>query len=348
MRGCGTGSSALGMAGDVVFDNGFLDEERLHRLVAASDVVLLPYDSREQVTSGVLIEAVAAARPVVSTRFPHAVELLDSGSGLLVDHGDPNAIAAALRRVLTEPGLARCHVGTFAPDRALPVLGERRRALPGDRPRSHGGPPHADPDGVGRRTTGRMGGDGVTPTAPPFSHLLAMSDDTGLFEHARFTRPRIEHGYCVDDVARGLIVLSRNGGEAVPGELTRLAWTYLRFLADSQDAQGRIVNRCDVEDVRRGEHGVEDCWGRALWGLGSVGRANRRHGPGRTGADAVRGRASPAFALAPSHGIRRAGGGRGPAGGPHSRPRQGPPRRRCGECGTASRRTQPGRGRRRD
>ena len=96
----------LGLAGDVVFDNGFLDAERLHRLVRAADVVLLPYDSREQVTSGVLIEAVAAGRPVVSTRFPHAVELLGAGSGLLVDQRDPQAIAAALRRVLTEPGLA--------------------------------------------------------------------------------------------------------------------------------------------------------------------------------------------------------------------------------------------------
>jgi glycosyltransferase involved in cell wall biosynthesis len=100
-------ASALGVTGDVVFDNGFLDAERLHRLVRTADVVLLPYDSREQVTSGVLVEAVAAARPVVSTRFPHAVELLDQGAGLLVDQRDPEAIAAALRRVLTEPGLAR-------------------------------------------------------------------------------------------------------------------------------------------------------------------------------------------------------------------------------------------------
>jgi len=76
-------------------------------VVAQADVVLLPYDSREQVTSGVLIEAVAAGRPVVSTAFPHAVELLTDGPGLVVPQRDPAALAAALRRVLTEPGLAR-------------------------------------------------------------------------------------------------------------------------------------------------------------------------------------------------------------------------------------------------
>jgi glycosyltransferase involved in cell wall biosynthesis len=74
--------------------------------VRDADLVLLPYDSKEQVTSGVLIEAVAAGKPVVSTAFPHAVELLSSGAGLLVPQRDPVALSAALRRVLTEDGLA--------------------------------------------------------------------------------------------------------------------------------------------------------------------------------------------------------------------------------------------------
>ena len=68
--------------------------------------MLLPYDSTDQVTSGVLIEAVAAGKPVVATRFPHAVELLCGGAGLLVPHRDPAAIAAALRTVLTHRELA--------------------------------------------------------------------------------------------------------------------------------------------------------------------------------------------------------------------------------------------------
>jgi glycosyltransferase involved in cell wall biosynthesis len=96
----------LGVADDVVFDSRYLDAVQLHRLVRSADAVLLPYDSREQVTSGVLIEAIAAGRPVVSSRFPHAVELLGGGAGLLVEQRDPLAIAAALRRILTEPQLA--------------------------------------------------------------------------------------------------------------------------------------------------------------------------------------------------------------------------------------------------
>jgi polysaccharide biosynthesis protein PslF len=90
----------------VELDGRYLSGAELAELVRQADVVLLPYDSREQVTSGVLIEAVAAGRPVVSTAFPHAIELLADGTGLVVPQRDPAALEAALRRVLSEPGLA--------------------------------------------------------------------------------------------------------------------------------------------------------------------------------------------------------------------------------------------------
>jgi glycosyltransferase involved in cell wall biosynthesis len=85
----------------VRFDGRYRGAVALADLVQAADVVLLPYDSTDQVTSGVLIEAVAAGKPVVATQFPHATELLAGGAGLVVPHRDPVAIAAALRSVLT-------------------------------------------------------------------------------------------------------------------------------------------------------------------------------------------------------------------------------------------------------
>lgn len=86
----------------VFFDDRYLASDALRHIVRRADVVLLPYDSREQVTSGVLTEAVAAGRPVISTSFPHAVELLSGGAGLLVPQDDYRSIAAALRTVLTD------------------------------------------------------------------------------------------------------------------------------------------------------------------------------------------------------------------------------------------------------
>ena len=116
----------------VELDDRYLGVGELAELVRQADVVLLPYDSREQVTSGVLIEAVAAGRPVVSTAFPHAIELLADGTGLLVPQRDPAALEAALRRVLSEPGLAEDlaeQAARKAPDLLWATVADRYRTI---------------------------------------------------------------------------------------------------------------------------------------------------------------------------------------------------------------------------
>jgi polysaccharide biosynthesis protein PslF len=95
-----------GAADSISFDDSYRDLSALTDLIRSADLVVLPYDSQDQVTSGVLVDAVAAGRPVVSTAFPHAVELLGSGAGLVVPQSDPVALAAAIRSVLTDPDLA--------------------------------------------------------------------------------------------------------------------------------------------------------------------------------------------------------------------------------------------------
>jgi glycosyltransferase involved in cell wall biosynthesis len=95
----------LGLAERVVLDGRYLDSAELTAAISSADVVLLPYDSRDQVTSGVLVEAIAAGIPVVATRFPHARELLEHGPGIVVTHEDPGAIARAVRAILTRRDL---------------------------------------------------------------------------------------------------------------------------------------------------------------------------------------------------------------------------------------------------
>jgi Glycosyl transferases group 1 len=151
----------------------------------------------------VLVEAVAAGKPVVATAFPHAAELLASGAGLLVPQFDGAAIADALRRVLTEPGLAR-----------------------------------------------RMAAE------------AALSDDTGHFEHARGAIPLREHGYCVDDVARGLLVICREPRPSA--ELAALSDRYLAFLTHAQADDGTFHNRLSYQRVWLDPPGTGNWWGRAL------------------------------------------------------------------------------------
>ncbi len=110
----------------------------------------------------------------------------------------------------------------------------------------------------------------VTPAGdfyqPVFDHLERLTDHRGLFEHALHTVPRREHGYCVDDVARGLVVVCH---EPEPGPAARrLARCYLAFILDALDSTGACHNRMAVDGQWRDEPAVGDWWGRALWGLG--------------------------------------------------------------------------------
>src|SRR4029079_10010682 len=116
----------------VTFDDYYRNTSALASLVRSADVVVLPYDSTEQVTSGVLVEAVAAGKPVVATAFPHAVELLSSGAGLVVPHRDGQALGQALYRVLTEPGQAlrmRAQAARIAPGLDWPSVADQYLAL---------------------------------------------------------------------------------------------------------------------------------------------------------------------------------------------------------------------------
>ncbi len=91
----------VGVEDLVTFDDTYRNVEQLTRFVASASAVVLPYDSRDQVPSGVLVDAIAAGRPVIATAFPHAVELLKSGAGIVVPHADPLALSVAIRSILT-------------------------------------------------------------------------------------------------------------------------------------------------------------------------------------------------------------------------------------------------------
>jgi hypothetical protein len=106
----------------------------------------------------------------------------------------------------------------------------------------------------------------VSYPAPAFTHLRRLTDHGGLYEHALGTAYRPEHGYCVDDVARALVVVCREAASSTAQD--DLVAQYLAFVLAAQDVDGRFHNRRSTELVWTDEPSVEDCWGRALWGLG--------------------------------------------------------------------------------
>ncbi|MES1212235.1 MAG: glycosyltransferase [Leifsonia sp.] len=107
----------------------------------------------------------------------------------------------------------------------------------------------------------------TAPTATlPFDHLAALTDSRGIFEHADHDVPRREHGYCLDDVARALLVLVREPDPSP--QVAELTETSLRFVEAAIDPVGRAHNRMDVSGEWTDEATTDDWWGRAVGALG--------------------------------------------------------------------------------
>src|SRR4051812_28751850 len=103
---------------------------------------------------------------------------------------------------------------------------------------------------------------------PRFDHLLRLTDRRGTFEQARLTDPRPEHGYCTDDMARVLVVATREPNSG--GEVNGLARVAVQFLNEAQSFAGPCRNRMDSKGHWQDEPSLQDCWGRCIWALGTA------------------------------------------------------------------------------
>ena len=293
----------------VTFDESYRDLPALTRLIGSADLVVLPYDSDDQVTSGVLVDAVACGRPVVATAFPHAVELLSGGAGIVVPQRDAGSARRRRRRPRRSPRAPRADGDGVPTLGARPVLAGRGRPLR-----------RARHIAAGRR------GDGVIAPEPSFAHIVAMSDGIGTFEHAEHSLPR----------DRGGVLHRRHGPGAdrrLPGAGRRRCRR--RSLPHGVPLPGRRPRRRrQGPQPAIGRRALARTAGRrGLLGPRHVGVRDRRRA-GARGLDApgrgvvLRPRARAADELAPSDGVRRAGRGRG-AGRPPTTRRGPTPARRC-------------------
>ncbi len=107
---------------------------------------------------------------------------------------------------------------------------------------------------------------------PPvkINYLKNLTDDTGVFQHAKFCVPLRREGYTTDDNARALIVCTRYHGLKKDAKIEALANVYLAFLSHMQKPEGNFHNYLSYARTFLDDNGTGDSVGRALWSLGCV------------------------------------------------------------------------------
>lgn len=266
----------LGIEKNVTFDNRFVSLAELKEYIGAADVYITPYLNPTQITSGTLAYCFGCGKAVVSTPYWHAEELLADGRGILVPFADSEAIAREVR------GLLRDDTGRHAMRKRAYLLGREMiwSHVAELFMESFHQARHSVADAPRRRLPIQMLDQ--QPRALPswnFHHLLRLSDSTGLLQHARYTIPNFEDGYCTDDNARGLVlaVLLEEFGHSEPA-VRDAADAYAAFLNHAFDVTTRQFRNFLSFDRRWLEKvGSDDSLGRAIWALGTcVGRSSNR------------------------------------------------------------------------
>lgn len=251
-----------GIADHVRFIDAFLEHDELIAYLQAADIYATPYINPAQITSGTLSYAIGVGKAVVSTPYVHATEILADGHGVLVDFGDSAAFAREIASLLgSDRNRARLSERAYERGRTMiwPRLAEvgmtEIAAMVATRPR-------------------RLAGKGASfkPLIPDFSAVERMSDSTGMLQHSIYSVPDRRHGYCIDDNARALMLVSRMTGLS---EVARDKWmtVYASFIQYAWNPEARrFRNFMNFDRTWCEDAGSEDSNGRALWALGVTAR----------------------------------------------------------------------------
>jgi glycosyltransferase involved in cell wall biosynthesis len=267
----------VGVESKVIFHDRFASPEEMAEFIGAADIYITPYRHEAQVVSGTLAYALGAGKAIISTPYWHAIELLDDRRGALVPFQNPDAIAQKTIELLTTPALRhamRKRAYLYARDmvwkKAAQGYMESFARVRSDRMETP------------RVQFSARAAEKFLHQQPELKldHVNALTDDTGMLQHAIFTIPNRAEGYTTDDNARALIFtvhLEQPGGQAtrMSGETETAnpdwAFRYLAFLEYAfNPAKKRFRNFLGYDRHWTEEQGSEDSHGRALWALGTV------------------------------------------------------------------------------
>jgi glycosyltransferase involved in cell wall biosynthesis len=241
---------SLGVQDHVRFVDRFVEQEELLDMLQAADIYVTPYLNMGQVTSGTLAYAVAVGKPVISTPYVHAREILADGHGVLVPQANPDALAQATISLLSDDEQRRTLANAaYRRGREMlwPRVVERSLAATANRP----------PPSVRR----------LPPRSPAVSlaALARMSDDVGILQHAVHSIPDRNHGYCIDDNARALMVVVRRDDEMS----AKFAPIFAAFIQHGWNRElRRFRNFMSYDRQWLEPYGSDDSNGRTLWALG--------------------------------------------------------------------------------
>lgn len=251
----------LNVSDHLIFMNKFVEEEELINYLTAADIYVTPYFNEAQITSGTLSYAVGAGAAVVSTPYWHAQELLDNNRGRLFNFKDDLGLAEIVNQLLDQPeklNALKTNAYKYGLQIRWPKIGAQFIAVIQN---------VSSAQSFNNELLKQIIDRGSIPTFD-LSYVKRLTDDTGIFQHAKFGIPNRREGYCIDDNSRALIMALMAYKETGDLDALNLMPVYMSYIHDLQLDNGNFRNFTSFDRRFLDEQGSDDSFGRTLWSLG--------------------------------------------------------------------------------
>ncbi|MDP1844426.1 MAG: glycosyltransferase [Sediminibacterium sp.] len=244
----------------IEFINEYVSEEKLVSSLLAADIYVTPYHNKAQITSGTLCYALGGGCAVFSTPYWHAEELLQNGNGILFEFGDHEALANGITEILDEPSklkLLQQRAYNYGKTIAWPLISNAYIAI------FHQLAALAIHHEIHLESQYKLFDHPFNP-----EHLIRMTDDVGMIQHAHGCTPNYENGYCLDDNSRALLLSMMAYQRFKDPIYIQLAIRYLAFIDHMQHNDGSFNNFMTFSKETLENDRSEDAFGRTIWALG--------------------------------------------------------------------------------
>lgn len=252
----------LGLQDNVLFINRYLELDELLNYLGLTDIYLFTSKDPHQAVSGTFVYAMSAGCPVITTPIPHAIEVLQTQAGLLIDFQNSQQLAKASIELLHNTEL-RTEMGNKALHYARAHSWENSAI-------AHVNMLYGHLSASQNNSLEKLKYQWPRVNT---AHIRALTTEVGVIQFSKIDQPDIHSGYTLDDNSRALIAMCMLYEQTRKAEDLALINRYLNFLEYCQQANGRFLNYVDEDrnfHIQNHFINPEDSNGRAIWALGMI------------------------------------------------------------------------------
>lgn len=246
--------TSLHLENHVKFINTYLPLEILLEYLQLTDIYLFTSSDPNQAVSGTFSYAMNCGCPVISTPIPHAEEVIQDATGVIIDFGNPDRLSAEVIRLLKNSAV-RENMSLNGIHKLAPTAWENSAIA------------HAllFKKIITDKTILRYKKPKVN-----LNHIKKITTPFGMLQFCVLNKPDLNTGHTLDDNARALIAVCQHYQLKKESSDLSLISVYYNFIKFCQQQDGSFLNYVNISEefTNQNNENLQDSNGRAIWALG--------------------------------------------------------------------------------